>query len=147
VQADAWLKRVEITDAEIGDQAQREQLENTLTNNLLQFLREGKYFRRIELLPGNPHPGDPVLQFRFNRYRQGRHLKLLSTYDTSDVSATLNVTQADGEFVNEVTASVKEEHLVGMMTAEEAIPSGMRARSQVIEELLEKAFAELDSSH
>jgi len=140
VEANAWLKRVEVTDAEMGFQDLKEQLENTLTNNLLRFLREGKYFRKVELLPGKPQPEDHVVQFQFDRYRQERYLKGLSSFDASDLAATLTITHSDGQLVTEVRASLKEEHMVAPLSEEAALPSGMRARTQLIEELLTKAL-------
>ncbi len=97
VQTNAWLKRVEITDAEMGYQNRKAQLENTLTSNLLRFLRDGKYFRRIDLLPGKPQPEDHVLHFQFERYQQERTLKSFQNYDASDLSATLTITHANGQ--------------------------------------------------
>jgi hypothetical protein len=142
VQANAWLKRVEITDTEMSDQERKERLENTLTNNLLRFLRDGRYFQRIDLLPGKPQPEDPVLQFQFDRYRQERYLKVIQYYDASDLSATLTITHPDGQLVKEVKASIKEEHPVPPLSVESALPSGMGARTQVTEELLRKALVE-----
>jgi hypothetical protein len=113
-----------------------------LTNNLLRFLRDGKYFRRIDLLPGKPQPEDHVLHIQFDRYRQARTLKVFQNYDASDLSATLRMTHPDGQLVKEVKASLKEEHPVPPLSAEAVFPSGMGARTQVIEELLRKALFE-----
>src|SRR5690349_933319 len=44
VEAHAWLKRVEITDPEMTGFEPIAQIENTLTNQLWRFLRDGKYF-------------------------------------------------------------------------------------------------------
>jgi hypothetical protein len=140
VDANAWLKRAEITDTEMGNQEHKAQVENTMTNNLLRFLRDGKYFRKVELLPGKPQPEDQVLHFQFDRYRQERYLKVLTNYDASDLSATLTITHPDGQLIKEVKASIKEEHMVAPLSAEATLPSGMTARTQVIEELLRKAL-------
>jgi hypothetical protein len=145
VQTNAWLNRVEITDAEMGYQDRKAQLENTLTNNLLRFLRDGKYFRRIDLLPGTPQPEDHVLRFHFDRYQQERILKGLGNYDASDLSATLTITHPDGQLLKEVKASIKEEHPVLPYSPDAAFPSGMLARTHVIEELLRKALFEPNS--
>lgn len=140
VKATAWLKRVEITDGEMGYQELKEQLENTLTNNILRFLREGKYFRRVELLPGKPQPEDRVLQFRFNRYREERNpccfgprRSALQRDYTSDMAAVLTVTHQDGQLVREVTASSMEYWWAGDS-------SSLRTRTLFIENLLEKAL-------
>ena len=140
VEANAWLKRVEITDPEMGYQESKEQVENTLTNNMLRFLREGKYFRQVELLPGKPQPEDHVLRFQFDRYRQERYLRGFLNYDASDLSAVLTITHPDGQLVIEVKASIKEEHKVFPFSLQAALPSGMNARTQIIEELLLKAL-------
>lgn len=141
MKATAWLKRVEITDGEMGYQELKEQLENTLTNNILWFPREGKYFRRVELLPGKPQPEDRVLQFRFNRYRQERnpllfgprHRALRKDF-TSDLSAVLTITHPDGQLVREGSASITEDSW-----ASDREPY-LRARTHIIEELLEQAL-------
>ena len=142
VQTNAWLKRVEITDTEMGYQDRKAQLENTLTNNLLRFLRDGKYFRRIDLLPGTPQPEDHLLHFQFDRYQQARIPKAFQSYDASDLSATLTMTHPDGQIVKQVKASIKEEHPVLPYSPEAAFPSGMGARTRVVEELLRKALFE-----
>lgn len=139
----AWLKTVEITDPEITDTKQKEQISITLTNNLLRFLREGKYLRKVELLPGNPQPEDVVLLFQFDRYRQRRSAQVFQSSDSSDVSGMLILTRADGHVIKEVRASLKEEHPVDIFSTEAALPSGMAARTYVIEELLWKALSAL----
>lgn len=143
LEMNAWLKTVEITDPEITDTKQKEQISITLTNNLLRFLREGKYLRKVELLPGNPQPEDVVLLFQFDRYRQRRSAQVFQSSDSSDVSGMLILTRADGHFIKEVRASLKEEHPVDIFSTEAALPSGMAARTYVIEELLWKALSAL----
>jgi hypothetical protein len=145
VEANAWLKRVEITDPEVTPLESRTQIENALTNNLWRFLRDGKYFRKVELLPGTPQPGDFVLKFVFDRYQKERHWRLFANYDTSDLSASLTLLRSDGAVVREVRGSVKEEHMVGSMSPEAALPSGMKARTQLVEELLQKALSPMNS--
>jgi hypothetical protein len=140
IDANAWVRQVEITDPEIGDQERRKQLENTLTNNLLRFLRDGKYFRKVELFPGTLQPEDFVLQFQFDRYRQKRYAKALYSSDASDLSATLVITRSNGQIIKEAKADITEEHPVAPLSPEAALPSGMGARTQVIEELLRKAL-------
>ena len=140
VEKNAWLKRVEITDSEMGQPENKENLENTLTNNLLRFLRDGRYFKRMDLLPGKPQTEDYVLQFRFDRYRQTRTQKGFGYFvDASDLSATLTITHPDGQLVKEVKFDIKEEHGISSLEAR-ALPSGMRARTQIVEELLRKAL-------
>ena len=140
VEANAWLKRVEITDPAMTPLESRAQIENALTNNLSRFLRDGKYFRKVELLPGIIQPQDLVLRFVFDRYRKERHWRVLANYDTSDLSASLTLMRSDGTVVREARASVKEEHMVDSMSPEAALPSGMKARTQLVEELLQKAL-------
>jgi hypothetical protein len=140
VEANAWLKRVEITDPEAFSLEARAQIENTLTNNLLRFLRDGKYFRKVELLPGTPQPEDLILKFVFDRYQKERHWRVFINYDTSDLSASLTLLRPDGTVVKEVRGSVKEEHMVDSMSPEAALPSGMKARTQLVEDLLQKAL-------
>lgn len=138
VEANAWLKRVEITDAEMARPESRAQIENALTNNLLRFLQDGKYFRKVELLPGKPQSEDLVLRFVIDHYRQERYLKVLTYYDASDLSAAVTLTRPDGQLVKEVQASVKEEHAIGALSTEAALPSGMAARTQLVEEFLQR---------
>ena len=140
VDSNAWVKKVKITDPEMDDQERKEQVENTLTNNLLRFLRDGKYFRNVELFPGKLQPEDLVLLFQFDRYRQTRYAKVFHSSDASDLSAILAITRPNGQLVKEVKAAIKEEHPVAPFSPEAALPSGMGARTQVIEELLQKAI-------
>jgi hypothetical protein len=140
VDSNAWVKHVEITDPAIDDQERKKQVENTLTNNLLRFLRDGKYFRTVELLPGKLQPEDLVLLFQFDRYGQTRSAKVLQSFDASDLSATLVITRPNGQLVKEVKALLNEEHPVVPYSSEVYFPSGMVARTQVIEELLRKAL-------
>lgn len=140
VEANAWLARVEITDIELVSQESRAQVENSLANNLLRFLRDGKYFRQIELLPGTPKPEDFVLRFVFDRYRKERHWKVFVNSDASDLAASLIVTHSDGTLVKGVRASVMEEHLVDSLSPEDALPSGMKGRTQLVEDLLRQAL-------
>ena len=140
IDASAWVRHVEITDPEMDDQERKKQLENTLTNNLLRFLRDGKYFRKVELFPGTLQSEDFILQFQFDRYRQKRYTKALYSSDASDLSATLVITRPNGQLVKEAKADINEEHPVAPLSPEAALPSGMGARTQVIEELLRKAL-------
>ena len=140
VNSNAWVKHVEITDPAIEDQEQRKQVENTLTNNLLRFLRDGKYFRKVELFPGQLQPEDLALQFQFDRYRKTRSAKVLQSFDGSDLSGTLIITRPNGQLVKEVKAVINEEHPVVPYSSEVYFPSGMEARTQIIEELLRKAL-------
>jgi hypothetical protein len=140
VDSNAWVKHVEITDPAIQDQEQKKHVENTLTNNLLRFLRDGKYFRKVELFPGQLQPEDLVLQFQFDRYRKTRSAKVFQSFDASDLSGTLVITRPNGQLVKEVKAVVNEEHQVVPHSSEAYFPSGMVARTQVIEELLRKAL-------
>ena len=139
----AWLRRVEISDPEI-DQKKREQLEISLSNNLLRFLREGRYFLKVEMLPGQPQAADCVLRFRFDRYGQERRLKGLIYFDASDLSATLSVSRPGGEIVKEVKARAYEEHPVDPFSPESALPSGMGARTDLIEDLLRQLSSASD---
>lgn len=140
VKSTAWLKQVLITDSELDNQEHKLQLETTLTNNLLRFLRDGKYFVNVELLPGKPQPDDIILLFEFDRYRQKRYAKVFHSSDTSDLSATLTISRPDGQVVKNVSTSLKEEHAVAPFAPQATFPSGMAARTQVIEDLLQKAL-------
>ena len=143
VEKNAWLKTVEITDSVLSDKELTASLENTLTNNLLKYMREGRYFRRIELLPGKMQADDYVLQFRFDRYRETRKFPphpfwepsysvLVSTH-----SAILTIATPDGQIIQEVSASVEEEHIA--MTHSIDGNNGMKPRTGFIGELLRKA--------
>jgi len=136
VEKNAWLMKVQITDSAGED---KWGLEGTLTNNLLRFLREGRYFRRIELLPGKPQADDYVLQFRFDRY-QPTQLRGRGPYRlSSDLSATLTITTPDGQMLKEAHSSVMEEHaFIYLSFVREK--NGWKARTAIIEDLLGKAL-------
>lgn len=144
VEKNAWLKKVEIIDSVLIDNEIKASLENTLTNNLLKYIREGRYFKTIESLPGQPHSEDYILQFRFDRYRETRRIPpqpaweptysvLISTY-----SAILTITRPDGQIIQEVSSSVEEEHIA--MTYSVKGNNGLKARTGFIGELLRKAL-------
>jgi hypothetical protein len=86
----------------------------------------------MDLLPGKSQPEDYVLQFRFDQYRQTRNLKVIQYFDASDLSATLTVAHPDGQLVKEVKSNIKEEHGISSLSEEAALPSGMRARTQIV---------------
>jgi hypothetical protein len=142
VDATAWIKKVEITDAELENQSTRGSVENTLTNNLLRYLREGKFYKKVELLPGQPEHEDHILHFQFDRYRQKRLFKLFTQFDASELSCTLTIIRPNGQLLKKVAAEIKEEHPFDPYSPEAALPSGMKARTDLIEELLRKALPE-----
>jgi hypothetical protein len=140
VKVNAWLEKVEITDDEMGFLERKATIETALTNNLLGFLREGKYFQSVELLPGRPHPDDYMLHVRFDRYRFQHSTWGFQNYHGTDMLATLTITKPHGQVIKEVTSSVKEEHPVASGSTEARFPSNTAPRTQLIEDLLRKAL-------
>lgn len=140
VEAHAWIKRVEITGQEVTSLESRAQLENALTNHLWRFLLDGKYFRKVELLPGTPQPEDLVLKFVFDRYqrKEGRVYRSYS-YEDLDLSASLTLLRSDGTVVREVRSDVKNRYVVGAPWRG-GQPGSTKARTQLVEELLQKAL-------
>lgn len=138
VEAQAWLKRVEITDPEVSPLESRAQIENALTNHLWRFLRDGNYFRKVELLPGTPQPDDLILKFVFDRYQRKERKGYRTYYEVSDLSASLTLLRSDGTVVREVRGNVDEEHTVAPMRG--VWLGGTKARTQLVKELLKKAL-------
>ena len=138
VEANAWLDRVEITDEEVTPLEPRTPIENALTNHLWRFLLDGKYFRRVELLPGTPQPEDLVLKFVFHRSQRKKRSAYRASYEVSDLSASLTLLRSDGTVVREVRGNVEEKS--ALTSTREIWPGGMKARTQLVEELLQKAL-------
>ncbi len=152
----AWLSRVEIADWSVDNKSR---LEDSLTLNILEYMREGRYFADANVLPGKPGRDDVVLRFRFDRYelRRSPHpayfpgaLLTLTLYiwvggpiftDRSDLAATLVVEDAGGARIASETSQVFDEHSVSLWSSEYVLPSGVEARTSIVKELLAKAVA------
>ncbi|MCA9470022.1 MAG: hypothetical protein KC643_31875 [Nitrospira sp.] len=137
-----WLSKVEITEPTIAtDPSQKELLEGNLTVNLYRFLADARYFREVKLLPGSPAPEDYLLQFRFSRYWQARSSGLFRfPTDRSELLGTLTIEDGTGNSVTQVQSEVIEEHQVSPWSFEAAFPSGIKARTKLVVDLLRKAF-------
>ena len=152
----AWLARVEVHDASV-----QSAIEDNLTANLLEYLREGNHFRDVDLLTGKIGADDLVLRFRFDRYRQTRSphpayfpaaIATLTLYiwfggpiftDSSDLSGSLSVENASGSSMVKVEAQINEDRNVSIWSQEYVFPSGLKARSAFIRDLLDQAIAQL----
>ncbi len=62
-------------------------------------------------------------------------MNVIQYFDASDLSATLTVAHPDGQLVKEVKSDIKEEHGISSSAEEAVLPSGMKARTQIVEEL------------
>lgn len=141
IEETAWLSRVEMADSSIDDPKQKEMIEANLTVNLYKFLREGNYFTDVKLLPGKPAPHDYVLHFRFDRYKQTPQLtNIMSTEDRSELSGTLSIKSADGQTVKRVHSEITETHPVYPLSPDHIFPSGMKARTTLVVDLLRKGL-------
>jgi hypothetical protein len=154
----AWLQRVSIADQGVSD---RNDIEESLTINTLEYIREGAYFRDAATLPGNLQPGDVVLRLTFDRYDQKRSAHpayfpaafLTATLyiwiggpifnDTSHLSAVLRAEDASGVRLAEARSEVRERHSVSLWSPQYALPSGIDARTRLIGDLFGKVLAHL----
>jgi hypothetical protein len=136
----AWLAKVEVADPEA---VHAQQLTDALTLNLAEFVRKSGHFRAVDLLPGQVGPDDVVLRLAFARYRQRRAPHpayfpaafLTATLyiwvggpiftDTSDLEATLSIEPAEPEY---------------------SMPSGLNARTRLVQELLDDSVNSLRTS-
>jgi hypothetical protein len=156
----AWLEGVRIADVAVND---RSTVEDSLTANLLEYLREGAYFTSIDLAPGSMQPDDLVLHFELDRYEQVRRphgayfpaaILTATLYiwcggpiftDSSDLSGSLVVRDVNEVMLANATASVRERHSVSLYSPEYALPSGIDARTKLVRELLGRVYNSLRS--
>jgi len=158
INKEAWVRKADMLDPTVAD---RHSLENPLTLNILEYIREGKYFTDANLLPGEMGQDDLVLHFQFDLYEQKRSvhpayfplaLGTLTFYiwfggpiyvDSSDLSGKLIVEDFSGSKILEVNSKIEEEHNVSFWSPEYTFPSGIEGRTMLVKELLDKVVTKL----
>lgn len=155
----AWLAKVEILDPSLTDK--KEIVESSLTVAVQEFVREGKFFSDISLLPGRIGSEDVLLNLQFHRYTQKRSphpayfpaaILTLTLYiwfggpifvDTSDLYGTATIRNPSGEILAKATSETREEHNVSFWSMEYVFPSGLEARTASVGDLLGKVVREV----
>lgn len=147
VAADLWVSQIEIEDSGFESRwnwTKKADVQTQLTANLVKFLRSGRYFRRVELLPGNPKPEDLILNLRFHRYLQTR--VVWDHSDHSDLSATLRIARFDGKQSAEASSEFHLAQSYQLHWIDYSKPGpkmgGSVARTRLIELLLERVLPE-----
>lgn len=156
----AWIGAVKFADESMENRAV---LEDSLRGNITSYIQDADYFLEISTIPGKVGNDDLILDFRFDRYVQKRNthpayfplaLATLTLYiwfggpiyvDESDLSGMLTVKNGAGNSLVQVSSQVHEEHNVSLWSSEYALPSGIKARSSMLQELMSKARADLRS--
>lgn len=126
----AWISKVRIHDPSVGDNSHL--VEDSLTLNLLEYLHESRYFREVNLLPGEVGTEDLILHFHFDVYK----LQRSPYYDRLKLSGRLLVEDAKGSSLTEVSSQVNER----LPSQSSIIPTGIESRTFVVKELVNKAI-------
>ncbi len=158
IEKKVWLSKVEIMDPSVKNKST---IEDSLTLKVLKYLQEGRYFYDPNLLPGKVGAEDLVLRFEFDRYHQQRAPHpayfpaaiLTATFyiwfdgpiynDSSNLSGKLTVESSSGSIITEVSSQLNEHHGVSFWSPEYVLPSGIEARTSIINDLLTKASADI----
>jgi len=154
----AWIGTVKIADDSVKN---RPVVEDSLRGNIMTYLQEGGYFLETSSLPGKVAADDLVLDFRFDHYIQKRTphpayfplaLVTMTFYiwfggpifvDESSLSGVLEIHNGSGKSIGNVISQLHEEHNVSLWSPEYALPSGIKARTSLIQELISKASTDI----
>ena len=158
--ATAWIRRIEIADPTVE---RPQEIGDTLSLNVRSFLEQGHFFQSAKLLPGRPAPADLVLVFRLPRFYQVRDthpayfplsILTLGLYpvfggpvfiDESHLTGTLVVETATGETLATSTREASKRYTVSRYSPNFALPTGIDARTQLVQELIDDVCPQLVS--
>ncbi len=159
IEKNAWLSKVNISDSSI---AYPDTVQESFSINLLEYLEERKYFKNVNILPGNLKEGDIVLFFDFDHFQQERSVHpayipgailTLGLYiifggpmftDSSNFSGTIKIENYNGHQISNAEAEYRDENNLSIWTVSTAIPNAIELRTQIVNELLEKAIVKLN---
>lgn len=151
-----WLGSVRITDENIRAD-DRQILEESLRGNISDYIAGSGIFAALNTPPGRPATDDLVLDFEYSRYQQKRSphpayfpaaILTLTMYiwaggpifkDSTNLTETLTVKDGAGTVLGAFAGSRQSLSNVGLWDKEYVLPSGIDARTSLMEELLEKA--------
>lgn len=154
----AWIGTVKIADDSVKN---RPVVEDSLRGNISTYVQDAGYFLETNNLPGKVADDDFVLDFRFDRYIEKRSthpayfplaLITMTFYiwfggpifvDESNLSGVLDVHDGTGKLIVNVSSQLHEEHNVSLWSLEYALPSGIEARTSLIQDLLRKAYEDI----
>lgn len=155
---DVWISEIKITDPSIDDSSA---VEESLALNILEYIRQGNYFKNVNLIPGQIKEEDLILSFQFDHYQLRRTphpayfplaMLTLTLYiwfggpiynDVLNISGQLTVKSFSGHVVSNVEDKLNEKHSVSLWSSEYLFPSGIKERTQLIKRLLDKSHAAL----
>ncbi len=162
INRDAWISEIQITDPLIKDSSI---IEESLALNILEYIREGNYYKNINLIPGQIEEEDLILSFQFDHYQLRRTphpayfpLAILTftlyiwfggpiCNDVINMSGQLTIKNLSGEVVTDVIANINEKHSVSLWSPEYTFPSATKGRTQLIKRLLDKSNAEIKKKY
>ena len=154
-----WIDEVKVTDADVKNQ---KVIEQSLRGNITTYIQDVGYFKEANALPGIIGKNDLVLDFQFDHFIQERHLHPLGlpasfltlglylvfggpvAVDESNLSGLLIVKDSNTQTLTKVTAEIQEDHNVSMYNS---IPTGLEARTSLVNELLTKCVNELKKNN
>ena len=154
----AWIASVEIEDPGV---AEARELEGALGLSVKRYIEESRAFERVGLLPGEVGADDVVLRIKFRRYaqRRGPHpaylplaILTLTAYiwaggpiyrDSSDLAARIEAQDREGRSLASVEKAVSSTHDISFLEPAYAFPSGLEARTTLMQALLDELVAQL----
>jgi hypothetical protein len=153
----ALIKGVTIADPDVDD---RETQENSLTLNLVEFMRAGSYFGEVEIFPSRMTEGSLLLHFSFDRFKQQRRVhpayfpvSLLTAtlyiwfggpivIDTAELSGRLSVEDVHGVLLSTAKARI-ERHESKSFYSRNDFGITRKARTELVEQLLDDVGGQL----
>jgi hypothetical protein len=150
----AWLAPVEISDPQTK---QIDEIRHSLTLSIAGYTDRARFFRRVNLLPGQPSPDELVLHFRFDHYQLERTphpayfpgaLLTLTLYiwlggpiyvDQAHLSGSLALEDPSGKELVRVANQYDDRHSVNLWSQDYMLPSAIEARTTLVRFLLDQA--------
>lgn len=157
----AWIGSVKITDASVENP---QALSDSLRGNLKTYIKDSGCFRQFDSLPGKTSAEDLVLNFKFDRYEQKRSvhpayfpLSIITmtmyiwfggpiSIDETNLSGSLEVMDGSGKGLLNVSSRIQDQHNVSIWSPDYMLPSGIKARSELIHDLLNKVQSEINNN-
>ena len=120
-----WLSKVKILDPSVSD---KEITEESLSINIIEYIRERKSFREVNFLPGKVGENDLILKFQFDKY------------EIRNYSGKLIIEDSHGSLIAETKSRTDGQMCLFFCFYREIINN----RTSLIETLLNKAITEIN---
>ncbi|WP_347989631.1 hypothetical protein [Methylomonas sp. AM2-LC] len=159
IQRNLWIGSVKITDENVVNKLA---VQDSLRGNIKNYFSQVAYFSSVNTLPGNLNGNDVQFNFQFSKYNQTRSVHpayfplaigTLTFYiwfggpiyvDSSDISGVLSCQDAVGNQLFQVSSNIHDEHNVNIWSTEYSLPSGINARTSLMQDLLTQAIGKFN---